>query len=49
MAFQSTRKALLKEHRKNYIFRNINYFVKMSVSRLVRYQFFMGALAQKLV
>ena len=29
------KKALISEHRKNYIFRDINYFVKMSVSLLV--------------
>ena len=39
MAFCSTKKALMTEHRKNYIFRNINDFVKMSVSTLLHYQF----------
>ena len=29
------KKALMSEHRKNYIFRDISYFVKMSVSLLV--------------
>ena len=36
MAFQSTKKkTLISEHRKNYIFRDNNSFVKMSVSLLV--------------
>ena len=46
MAFRYTKKS---EHRKNYIFRDINYFVKMFVSTLVRYQIYVDALAQKLV
>ena len=29
------KKALINEHRKNYFFRDINYFVKMSISMLV--------------
>ena len=44
------KKALIIEHRKNYIFRDNNCFVKMSVSLLVRtLPIFMDALAQKLV
>ena len=35
MAFQSTKKDLISKHRKNYIFRDDNCFVKMSVSQLV--------------
>ena len=43
------KKALINEHRKNYIFRDNNCFVKMSVSWSVRYQIFVDELAQKLV
>ena len=35
MVFRSAKKALISEHRKNYIFRDINYFVEMSVRTLV--------------
>ena len=48
MTFRSTKKPLLSEHRKNYIFRNNNCFVKMFFSTLVRYQIFVDELAQKL-
>ena len=43
------KKDLMNEHRKNYIFRHDNCFVKMSASTLVRYQIFVDTLAQKLV
>ena len=44
------KKAQISEHRKNYIFRDNNCFVKMSVSLLVRtLPIFVDALAQKLV
>ena len=44
------KKALLSEHRKNYIFRDNNCFVKMSVSLLVHaLPIFVDALAQKLM
>ena len=44
------KKALISEHKKNYIFRDINYFVKMSVSLLVcTLPIFVDELAQKLV
>ena len=44
------KKALISEHRKNYIFLDNNCFVKMSVSLLVRtLSIFVDALAQKLV
>ena len=46
MAFSSTKKSLMREHRKNYILRDINDFDKMSVSMLPN---FVYALAQKLV
>ena len=46
MAFCSTKKALMTEHRKSYILRDINDFVKMFVSTLRN---FVYALAQKLV
>ena len=46
MAFWSTKKALMSEHRKNSILRDISYFVIMSVSTLPN---FVSALAQKLV
>ena len=36
MAFRSTKNPLISEYRKNFIFRDNNCFVKMSVSRLVR-------------
>ena len=43
-------KSLISEHQKNYIFRDNNYFVKMSASLLVRtLPIFVDALAQKLV
>ena len=49
------KKALISEHRKHCIFRDINCFVKMFVSysiytrsTCVRYQIFVDALAQKL-
>ena len=32
MAFWSTKKTLISEHRKNYILRDINYVVKISFS-----------------
>ena len=38
-SFSVYKKALISEHRKNYIFRDNNCFVKMSVSEYVRYQF----------
>ena len=42
-------KSLMSEHRKNYILRDINYYVKMSVSTLVSsLPNFMYALVQKL-
>ena len=42
------KKALISKHRKNYIFRDINYFVKMSVGLLVSLlSIFMDKLAQK--
>ena len=40
------KKALISDHRKNYIFWDNNCFVKMSVSMCVRYQIFVDALAQ---
>ena len=44
------KKALMNEHRKDYILRNINDFVKMSVSTLVNtLPHFVYALVQKLV
>ena len=44
------RKSLVSEHHKNYIFRDINYFFKMSVSKLVyTLPIFVDELAQKLV
>ena len=45
------KKALMSENPKNNIFRDINCFVKMSVSfsTYVRYQIFIYALAQQLV
>ena len=44
------KKALINEHRKSYIFRDNNCFVKMSVTLLsVRYQIFVDELAQILV
>ena len=49
MAFWSTKKSLITEHRKSvFIFRDINCFFKMSVSTSVRYQIFVYALAHKL-
>ena len=42
-------KALISKHRKNNIFRDINYFLKMSVSTLVCYQIFVDTLTQKLL
>ena len=41
------KKALKSEHQKNYIFRDINCFVKMSVCTYAHYQIFDYALAQK--